>query len=62
MSAKADCVPCCPTCHRPMALKPKRICSRCKQPIGKHDKFTFERWRVQHRDCARPGDYPWWHS
>ena len=37
---------------------PKRLCCKCKLPIGHGDKFKFiKRPKVAHRNCKNPKSY-----
>lgn len=48
----------CPTCLRPWAPRPGRLCAVCERPILRMHKWRFEGSRVMHRVCERPDAYP----
>lgn len=51
----------CPTCGRPIPEpnRPKKVCWRCRRPIGRHDKWIFDDdSRPVHRNCEDPRGYP----
>jgi len=48
----------CPTCHRPFGPAPRRVCFKCKRPIGKRDKWLFTGdGHIEHRNCKNPENY-----
>ncbi len=48
----------CPVCQQPVRAMPRRICTGCKKPIRRHDKWTFTKaGRVKHRNCKQPESY-----
>jgi len=48
----------CPTCGRPFGAQPRKICAKCKRPIGRGHKWRFTPdGRVEHRVCDEPEAY-----
>ncbi len=52
------CPNCCHQFDTSQVKSGKRICSECKKPIGRHDKWFFRPdGRIQHRHCDDPEQY-----